>query len=166
MRRTIVVTGLFLASFLMLCLALSIRWLSTVFSSPEGRASVGVLVFVTATALLAAVAALLLAREMLLGKGTLLILLSCPGVGWNFPVVKAAALVLLLGFLWTRGGRPSLLFRVLRTLLSFLFLLDALMPGISTLFFVMLNLALAALVASTPEPEFERDSLEINELIL
>ena len=40
------------------------------------------------------------------------------------------------------------------------------MPGISTLFFVMLNLSLAALVASTPEPEFIRDSIEINNIIL
>ena len=81
-------------------------------------------------------------------------------------MVKVAALVLLLGFLWARRGRKSLLFRVLRTQLSFLFLLDALMPGISTLFFVMLSLSLAALVASTPKPEFERDSFETNELIL
>ena len=166
LRRVVVVAGLFLASFLVFCLALSIRWLSSALASPGARASAGELVFVTLMALLAAATALFLTREMLLGKGTILILLCCPRVGWNIPIVKVAALVLLLGFLWARRGRQNLLFKVLRMQLSFLFLLDALMPGISMLFFVMLSLSLAALVASTPEPEFERDSFETNELIL
>ena len=106
---------------------------------------------------------------MLLGKGTLLILLCCARIEWNIPIVKVAALVILIGFLWIKGVSnccKSVLERILRMLLSFVFLLDALMPGISTLFFVMLNLSLAALVASTPEPEFIRDSIEINDVIL
>ena len=106
---------------------------------------------------------------MLLGKGTLLILLCCARIEWNIPIVKVAALVILIGFLWMRRVSnccKSVLERILRMLLSFVFLLDALMPGISTLFFVMLNLSLAALVTSTPEPEFIRDSIEINDVIL
>ena len=109
------------------------------------------------------------AREMLLGKGTILVLLCSTRIEWNIPIVKVAALVILIGFLWMRGVSnccKSLLERTIRMLLSFLFLLDALMPGISTLFFVMLNLSLTALVASTPEPEFIRDSIEINDVIL
>ena len=138
-------------------------------ASTQTGMSMGAIIFVIIMTLFVVALTLLQAKEMFLGKGTLLILLCCPGVEWNIPMMKVVALVILLGFLWMRGilnCHKNLLYRILGMLLSFLFLLDALMPGISTLFFVMLNLSLAALVASTPEPEFIRDSIEINDVIL
>ena len=138
-------------------------------ASTQAKTSMGAIIFIIIMTIFVVALTLLQVREMLLGKGILLVLLCCPGVKWNIPIVKVVALGILLGFLWMRGVpncHKNLLYRILRMLLSFLFLLDAFMPGISTLFFVMLNLSLAALVASTPEPEFIRDSIEINNIIL
>ena len=117
LRKAIVGIALFLSPFLVLCLALSIRWISTMAASTQAGTSMGAVIFVIIMTIFAVALTLLQVREMLLGKGTLLVLLCCPGVEWNIPIVKVVALGILLGFLWMRGVpncHKNLLYRILR----------------------------------------------------
>ena len=95
-------------------------------------------------------------------------MLSCIGSSWNFSAVRIAGLAILVGILWFRSvfDLQTSFEYILKTQLVFIFILDAMMPSISTLFFFLLSLSLLAMIISMPKDEYPKDRIKTNEILL
>jgi hypothetical protein len=154
--------------FIAICLLVNTRWVYLLVTDTSVSFNAGLIVIMTFTTSLIVIRIITYPYNMLFGMATIGVVLCCIGAQWSGTVLRGIGMVIILASLRTGSlfGRTSVFERLLRYLTALLFLLDLLAPSISLLFFGILNFALVAVLLSIPEPEFETDNFEANELIL